>query len=187
MPLPDIAIRNAKPRQKAYKLCDMQGLFVLVQPSGGKLWRMKNMDKREAALSDLLDPIEHRIAHPFIDGGFPPSGAALGDADLPGERAGLDLPVERRPGQAGAAEHGVKAKNAVGRQIGHHVKFLSYDRSSCCDKPRIETEFLRVKAPKRALLSRIYAWISVENPRHPSFAKNKFRREFDWASQAVSA
>jgi len=41
MPLTDIAIRSAKPRQKAYKLCDMQGLFVLVQPSGGKLWRMK--------------------------------------------------------------------------------------------------------------------------------------------------
>ncbi len=41
MPLTDIAIRNAKPRQKAYKLYDMLGLFVLVQPSGGKLWRMK--------------------------------------------------------------------------------------------------------------------------------------------------
>ncbi|PVX30166.1 integrase arm-type DNA-binding domain-containing protein [Sphingomonas pokkalii] len=41
MPLTDIAIRKAKPREKAYKLCDMQGLFVLVQPSGGKLWRMK--------------------------------------------------------------------------------------------------------------------------------------------------
>lgn len=41
MPLTDIAIRTAKPRQKAYKLFDMQGLFVLVQPSGGKLWRLK--------------------------------------------------------------------------------------------------------------------------------------------------
>ncbi|MDZ4307110.1 tyrosine-type recombinase/integrase [Allopontixanthobacter sp.] len=41
MPLTDIAIRSAKPRQKAYKLFDMQGLFVLVQPSGGKLWRLK--------------------------------------------------------------------------------------------------------------------------------------------------
>src|SRR3546814_19498558 len=46
MPLTDIAIRTAKPRQKAYKLFDMQGLFVLVQPSGGKLWRLKGSAER---------------------------------------------------------------------------------------------------------------------------------------------
>jgi len=41
MPLTDIAIRTAKPREKPYKIADMLGLFVLVQPSGNKLWRMK--------------------------------------------------------------------------------------------------------------------------------------------------
>ena len=41
MPLTDIAIRNAKPRDKAYKMADMQGLFLLISPSGAKLWRMK--------------------------------------------------------------------------------------------------------------------------------------------------
>ena len=41
MPLTDIAIRNAKPRDKAYKIADMQGLFLLISPSGAKLWRMK--------------------------------------------------------------------------------------------------------------------------------------------------
>lgn len=41
MPLTDVAIRNAKPREKPYKMSDMLGLFLLVQPSGGKLWRMK--------------------------------------------------------------------------------------------------------------------------------------------------
>lgn len=41
MPLTDIAIRNAKPREKAYKLHDMLGLFLTVSPSGGKLWNMK--------------------------------------------------------------------------------------------------------------------------------------------------
>ncbi|MEO6093438.1 MAG: integrase arm-type DNA-binding domain-containing protein [Novosphingobium sp.] len=41
MALTDIAIRNAKPRAKPYKLGDTQGLFLLVQPSGGKLWRLK--------------------------------------------------------------------------------------------------------------------------------------------------
>lgn len=41
MPLTDIAIRNAKPKSKPYKLGDSQGLFLLVTPSGGKLWRVK--------------------------------------------------------------------------------------------------------------------------------------------------
>ncbi|OYU34535.1 MAG: hypothetical protein CFE35_14185 [Novosphingobium sp. PASSN1] len=37
----DTAIRNAKPQAKPYKLADEKGLFLLVQPSGGKLWRFK--------------------------------------------------------------------------------------------------------------------------------------------------
>ena len=41
MPLTDVAVRNAKPRAKPYKLGDAGGLFLLVQPSGGKLWRLK--------------------------------------------------------------------------------------------------------------------------------------------------
>lgn len=41
MALTDTAIRNAKSREKPYKLGDSLGLFLLVQPSGGKLWRMK--------------------------------------------------------------------------------------------------------------------------------------------------
>lgn len=51
MPLTDVAIRNAKPRAKAYKMGDSLGLFLLVQPSGGKLWRMKyRMHGREKKL-----------------------------------------------------------------------------------------------------------------------------------------
>ena len=41
MALTDVAIKNAKPRAKPYKLGDAGGLFLLVQPSGGKLWRLK--------------------------------------------------------------------------------------------------------------------------------------------------
>lgn len=70
-------------------------------------------------LSRILGAVEHRIVHPRIDGGFAPTGAARGNANLLGKRAGLDLPVERRAAEAGAIEHGVEAKNAVGR-IGRH-------------------------------------------------------------------
>lgn len=41
MPLNDVAIRAAKPGPKAVKLADERGLFLLVAPSGGKLWRFK--------------------------------------------------------------------------------------------------------------------------------------------------
>jgi integrase len=40
MPLTDTAIRNAKPVEKAVKLSDGGGLFLLIQPSGTKLWRL---------------------------------------------------------------------------------------------------------------------------------------------------
>jgi hypothetical protein len=41
MALTDIAIRNSKPRERAYKLADGGGLYLLVTPAGGRLWRMK--------------------------------------------------------------------------------------------------------------------------------------------------
>lgn len=40
MPLTDTVIRNAKPKRKAYKLSDGGGLYLLVQKSGAKLWRL---------------------------------------------------------------------------------------------------------------------------------------------------
>lgn len=40
-PLADIQIMTAAPRAKDYKLSDGGGLYILVTPSGGKLWRLK--------------------------------------------------------------------------------------------------------------------------------------------------
>lgn len=40
-PLTDTAIKVAKPRDKAYKLTDGQGLYLEVMPNGSKLWRLK--------------------------------------------------------------------------------------------------------------------------------------------------
>lgn len=37
--LTDAKVRTAKPRPKPYKLADSNRLFLLVSPSGGKLWR----------------------------------------------------------------------------------------------------------------------------------------------------
>ena len=52
MALTDVAIKNAKSDEKPYKMGDAGGLFLLVQPSGGKLWRLKyRVDGREKKLA----------------------------------------------------------------------------------------------------------------------------------------
>ena len=52
MALTDIAIRNAKAGGKAIKMADGGGMFLLVTPAGGKLWRLKyRVDGREKLLS----------------------------------------------------------------------------------------------------------------------------------------
>ncbi|MCG2748821.1 MAG: Arm DNA-binding domain-containing protein [Desulfobulbaceae bacterium] len=40
-PLTDTKVRTIKPAEKPQKLFDGGGLFLLVTPTGGKLWRLK--------------------------------------------------------------------------------------------------------------------------------------------------
>ena len=52
MPLSDVKIRNLKPRDKAYKVSDFEGLFVLVKINGSKLWQLKyRLDGKERLFS----------------------------------------------------------------------------------------------------------------------------------------
>lgn len=41
MALTDTATRNARPREKSFRLYDTNGLYLEVHPSGGKWWRLK--------------------------------------------------------------------------------------------------------------------------------------------------
>lgn len=40
-PLTEMQVRNAKPKDKAYKLFDGGGLYLHVQPNGSRIWRLK--------------------------------------------------------------------------------------------------------------------------------------------------
>jgi integrase len=52
MALTDTAIRNAKPRVKAFRLFDERGMYLEISPSGGKLWRLKyRIDGKEKRLA----------------------------------------------------------------------------------------------------------------------------------------
>ena len=54
--LADVAIRHVKPGEKAIKLADGAGKFLLIAPAGGKHWRLKyRFDRREMLLP--LGPI----------------------------------------------------------------------------------------------------------------------------------
>ncbi len=41
MPLSEIAVRNAKAKEKPYRLFDGHGMYLEVMPTGAKYWRMK--------------------------------------------------------------------------------------------------------------------------------------------------
>ncbi len=41
MGLTDTAIKRSRPSEKPYKLADGKGLYLLVNPTGSKLWRWK--------------------------------------------------------------------------------------------------------------------------------------------------
>lgn len=52
MPLTDIKIKQAKPKEKPYKISDERGLYLEVAPAGGKWWRLKyRIDGKEKRLS----------------------------------------------------------------------------------------------------------------------------------------
>jgi hypothetical protein len=52
MVLTDTAIRETKPRQKAFKMFDRNGLFLLVNPGGSKRWRWRyRFDSKEKLMA----------------------------------------------------------------------------------------------------------------------------------------
>jgi integrase len=53
MALTDTAVRNAKPKEKAYKLFDGGGLFLMVNPKGSRYWRLKYRIKGKEKLLAL--------------------------------------------------------------------------------------------------------------------------------------
>jgi hypothetical protein len=58
MALSDFAVRSAKPRKKAYRLADGDGLNLLIQPSGSKLWQLRyRFRRKENILSFCKYPI----------------------------------------------------------------------------------------------------------------------------------
>lgn len=98
-PLTQLQVRNAKAKDKPYKLADGGGLYLEVMPSGGKLWRMKF---RQA------DGKETRLAFgAFPDVSLGRAGEARRSAPVAGCRYGSGPRAggAGAPGAAGGAEY----------------------------------------------------------------------------------
>lgn len=82
MPLTDIAIRQAKPGDKPYKLADSGGLYLLVNPTGSKYWRhdFRHLGKRKTIALGVYPDTglakareRHQAARTLLSDGIDPS------------------------------------------------------------------------------------------------------------------
>jgi integrase len=105
MALTDTKIRTAKPKAKPYKLADERGLHLLVNPAGGKLWRLKyRIEGKEKLLSfggypdvSLADAREKRDqARKLIAAGTDPSETRKATKAAKLERAANSFEVVAR-------------------------------------------------------------------------------------------
>lgn len=63
MPLTDLQVRRAAPREKTYRIYDGRGMYLEVAPTGGKYWRLKyRFNAREKRLSFGVYP-DVTLAH----------------------------------------------------------------------------------------------------------------------------
>ena len=80
--LTDRAIKSAKPKDKPYKLTDEKGLYLLAQPTGGKLWRYDyrfNGKRKTLAIGSYPELTlaqareKHNAARKLLNDGIDPS------------------------------------------------------------------------------------------------------------------
>ena len=97
MPLTDLSVRKAHAKDKAYKLFDSGGMFMLISPAGGKLWRLKYRAGGREKLLAL--------------GTYP--NLSLREARVKRDEARCDLARGVDPGEAKRAAKGMRAGRAA--------------------------------------------------------------------------
>jgi hypothetical protein len=64
MALSDTQCKNAKPKEKPYKLADEKGMFLLINPNGSKYFRLKyRFASKEKVLALGVYPIRIKLSH----------------------------------------------------------------------------------------------------------------------------
>ncbi|MDX1444012.1 MAG: integrase arm-type DNA-binding domain-containing protein, partial [Gammaproteobacteria bacterium] len=116
--LTDAAIRNAKPRERTYKMFDGKGLYLEVSPKGGKWWRLKyRFAGKEKRLSFGVYP-----EVPLAGRKDPRTGQWIEGARDKRDRArqlladGIDPSAQRRAERATQAANAENSFEAVARE-----------------------------------------------------------------------
>jgi integrase len=116
--LTDTTIRKTKPGEKPLKLSDEKGMFLLVTPAGGKLWRMKyRIDGKEKLLAlgaypevTLADARQRRDdARKLLSNGVDPGDHRKAQKAAKTERAGNSFEVVAREWYVGHEPHWAKS------------------------------------------------------------------------------
>ena len=116
--LTDTTIRKIKPGEKPLKLSDEKGMFLLVTPAGGKLWRMKyRIDGKEKLLAlgaypevTLADARQRRDdARKLLSNGVDPGDHRKAQKAAKTERAGNSFEVVAREWYVGHEPHWAKS------------------------------------------------------------------------------
>jgi hypothetical protein len=111
MALTSLAVQNAAPKEKPYKLSDDAGLHLLVQPTGSKLWRFRY---RFAGRENML-----------AFGSFPAISLASARAKRDDARRllaeGIDPSRQKKNDRIAAA---VAANNTFGSIVAEHLATL---------------------------------------------------------------
>ena len=120
-PLSDVQARAAKPREKPWKLSDGEGLYLEVQPSGSKLWRLKyRVGGRETRVSLGAYPsVSLRDARRERD--------RLRDAIREGRDPAAERAAARQPAEAGTFE--AVARRWLAEKHAHEVVTAHFDRN----------------------------------------------------------
>ncbi len=139
MALSKLQIKKAKAKERPYKLADGEGLFLLVQPNGSKLWRLKYRYRgKEKLLSFGAYPDIGIDAHRRDDERLADVGAALLVDDL--DQFGLEVSARRGIGHLQNLLHPVI--EALGRAVEQHQRGVAGDEFEimCLDAAAAECD-----------------------------------------------
>jgi integrase len=131
MPLSDPKVRNAKPREKQFKLSDTEGMYLLVTPNGGKCWRLKyRFHGKEKLLAlgtypevSLLEARQRRDgARKQLSNGIDPGEVKKAQKAAKGEQAANSFEVVAREWHSKfsgtwSAGHADTIKNRLGKEV----------------------------------------------------------------------
>lgn len=112
VPLTDTEIKKAKSAEKDYKLFDGGGLFLLIKPTGGKLWRLKYLFEGKEKLISLGTYPETTLAE----------ARAKRDEYKREIAKGIDPSAERKESKAKIEEKAIEEQAAVEGQF-HRVAY----------------------------------------------------------------